>query len=165
MSYAGSAVAVDRQHNLCSCIPVANLVQLRRCEKAVGEPARRIRIYFPVLGTSQSITHKGTCMKSAIVLKLAAAAVVVGLVGCTDLKPLQAEVADLKSQVGKLQSDVQSAKQSADQANSAAQSASQAASGAQSTANQALAASQASQSCCDATNEKIDRMFRRSVSK
>lgn len=104
-------------------------------------------------------------MKSAIVLKLAAAAVVVGLVGCTDLKPLQAEVADLKSQVGKLQSDVQAAKQTADQANSAAQSASQAASGAQSTANQALAASQASQSCCDATNEKIDRMFRRSVSK
>lgn len=104
-------------------------------------------------------------MKSAIVLKLAAVAVVVGLVGCTDLKPLQAEVADLKSQVGKLQSDVQAAKQSADQANSAAQSASQAASGAQSTANQALAASQASQSCCDATNEKIDRMFRRSVSK
>jgi outer membrane murein-binding lipoprotein Lpp len=62
-------------------------------------------------------------MKSAIVLKVAAAAVVVGLVGCTDLKPLQAEVADLKSQVGKLQSDVSAAKQSADQANSAAQSA------------------------------------------
>jgi hypothetical protein len=120
---------------------------------------------FGVLGTFQSITHKGTCMKSAIVLKVAAVAVVIGLVGCTDLKPLQAEVADLKSQVGKLQSDVASAKQSADQANSAAQSASQAASGAQSTANQALAASQASQSCCDATNEKIDRMFRRSVSK
>jgi multidrug resistance efflux pump len=104
-------------------------------------------------------------MKSAIVLKLAAVAVVVGLVGCTDLKPLQAQVDNLKSQVGKLQTDVQSAKASADQANSTAQSASQAASGAQSTANQALAASQASQSCCDATNEKIDRMFRRSVSK
>ncbi|MBC8028469.1 MAG: hypothetical protein H7Y89_20950, partial [Steroidobacteraceae bacterium] len=28
-----------------------------------------------------------------------------------------------------------------------------------------LAAAQASQSCCDATNEKIDRMFRRSISK
>jgi hypothetical protein len=27
------------------------------------------------------------------------------------------------------------------------------------------AAAQASQSCCDATNEKIDRMFRRSISK
>ena len=83
-------------------------------------------------------------MKSAIVLKLAAAALVVGLAGCTDLKPLQAEVADLKSQVGQLQSDVAGRRsRSADQANSAAQSASQAASGAQSTANQALSAAQA----------------------
>ena len=32
-------------------------------------------------------------------------------------------------------------------------------------ANQAVAAAHASQSCCDATNEKIDRMFKRSVSK
>ncbi len=53
----------------------------------------------------------------------------------------------------------------ADAANAAAQSASSTASGAQSAANQALAAAQASQSCCDATNEKIDRMFRRSISK
>ncbi|MEY3136937.1 MAG: hypothetical protein RL580_669, partial [Pseudomonadota bacterium] len=44
-------------------------------------------------------------------------------------------------------------------------SAASAANGAQSTANQALAAAQASQSCCDATNEKIDRMFKRSISK
>src|ERR1700733_11644586 len=121
--------------------------------------------FICVLGTSQPITHKGTCMKSAIVLKVAALAVVAGLVGCTDITPLQAEVGALKSQVGKLQSDVSAAKQSAAQANSAAQAANQAASGAQSTANQALAASQASQSCCDATNEKIDRMFKRSVSK
>ena len=90
---------------------------------------------------------------------------VVGLAGCPDLKPLQAQVEDLKAQVSKVQSDLSSAKSAADSANSAAQSASQAASGAQSTANQALAAAQASQTCCDATNEKIDRMFRRSVSK
>ena len=104
-------------------------------------------------------------MKSAIVLKVAAATLVAALVGCTDLKPLQAQVDDLKAQVGKLSSDLSAAKGAADQANSAASTASQAASGAQSTANQALAASQASQSCCDATNEKIDRMFKRSVSK
>jgi hypothetical protein len=104
-------------------------------------------------------------MKSAIVVKVAAVAILAALAGCTDLKPLQAVVDNLKAQVGKLQSDLQAARGAADQANSAAQSASQAASGAQSTANQALAASQASQSCCDATNEKIDRMFRRSVSK
>ena len=105
------------------------------------------------------------CMKSAIVLKVAAMAVVAGLAGCQDLKPLQADVADLKSQVAKLQSDVAAAKSTADSANSTAQSASQAASGAQSTANQALAAAQAAQSGVDATNEKIDRMFRRSISK
>jgi len=66
-------------------------------------------------------TQKGMFMKSAIVMKVAAAAVVVGLVGCTDLKPLQADIADLKSQVSKLQSDTQGAKASADQAASAAQ--------------------------------------------
>jgi hypothetical protein len=139
-------------------------MQLRRCEwryVACDPPRNRFRENFPEL-----TTQKGTCMKSAIVVKVAAVAVVVaGLVGCQDLKPLQADINDLKSQVGKLQSDVASAKSSADSASSAAQSASQAASGAQSTANQALAAAQASQSCCDATNEKIDRMFRRSVSK
>jgi murein lipoprotein len=105
-------------------------------------------------------------MKCASVVKAAAAvAVVVGMVGCTDLKPIQAQIDDLKAQVAKNASDVAGVKSSADSANSAAQSASQAASGAQSTANQALAAAHASQSCCDATNEKIDRMFKRSVSK
>ncbi len=35
----------------------------------------------------------------------------------------------------------------------------QMASGAQSTANQALSAANNAQACCDATNEKVDRMF------
>jgi hypothetical protein len=35
----------------------------------------------------------------------------------------------------------------------------QAASGAQSTANQALSAAQDAQACCDATNQRLDRMF------
>jgi uncharacterized protein DUF3359 len=91
--------------------------------------------------------------------------VVIGVAGCTDLKPIQAQIDDVKAQVAKNASDVAAAKSSADTANSAAQSAGQAASAAQSTANQALAAGHASQSCCDATNEKIDRMFKRSVSK
>src|SRR5579862_6970212 len=109
---------------------------------------------------------KGTFMKCASVVKAAAAvAIVVGLAGCTDLKPLQAQVDDLKSQVAALKTDVAGAKSAADAASSAAASAGQAASGAQSTANQALAAAHASQSCCDATNEKIDRMFKHSVSK
>jgi murein lipoprotein len=112
-----------------------------------------------------STTQKGTFMKCASVVAAAAAVAVMGLAGCTDLKPIQAQIDDLKAQLAKAQGDASGAKSSADAANSAAQSAGQAASGAQSTANQALAAAHASQSCCDATNEKIDRMFKRSVSK
>jgi cell division protein ZapA (FtsZ GTPase activity inhibitor) len=128
-----------------------------------AELAHRSRI---VIKEFRINNPKGTFMKCASVVTAAAAvAVLVGLSACTDLKPMQAEVADLKAQVAKAQGDASAAKSASDQANSAAQSAGQAASGAQSTANQALAAAHASQSCCDATNEKIDRMFKRSVSK
>jgi hypothetical protein len=140
-------------------------MQLRGLQRPSWSDGLASSHLFVFQGLPMLTTQKGTFMKSAIVMKVAAAAVVVGLVGCTDLKPLQADIADLKSQVSKLQSDTQSAKASADQAASSAQSAQQAASGAQSTANQALAAAQASQSAVDATNEKIDRMFKRSVSK
>ena len=148
---------------LSSCNPSVNLMPLRACEWGM-ELACYIRIRSRDLPNQQT-QQRGLFMKSAIVLKVAALAVVAGLAGCQDLKPLQADVADLKSQVAKLQSDVAAAKSSADQANSTASAANQAASSAQSTANQALAAAQASQSAVDATNEKIDRMFKRSISK
>ena len=115
---------------------------------------------------------KGTRMNKTIVVKLVAAAAVVALAGCTDIKPLQADIDGLKSQVAKLQTEVDAAKASSDAAarsasaaQSSANQAAQAASGAQSTANQALSAAQAAQSSVDATNEKIDRMFKKSVSK
>jgi outer membrane murein-binding lipoprotein Lpp len=118
------------------------------------------------------ISKKGIGMDKTIVVKLAAAAAVFALAGCQDLKPLQADIDGLKQQVTKLQSDVAAAKTSADNAAQSAQAAqtaanqaSQAASGAQSTANQALSAAQAAQSSIDATNEKINRMFKKSVSK
>ncbi len=104
-------------------------------------------------------------MKTPIIAKIVAVAAVATLAGCTDLKPLQAEIDSLKTQVSSLQTQVAAAKSSADAANGAAASAASAANGAQSTANQALSAAQASQACCDATNEKIDRMFKRSISK
>ncbi len=85
--------------------------------------------------------------------------------GCTDLKPMQAQIDDLKSQVARVSSDTSALKASSDAAAADARNANQSAAAAQSAANQALAAAQASQSCCDATNEKMDRMFRRSVSK
>ena len=76
-------------------------------------------------------------MKSAII-KVAAVAAFTVLAGCQDLKPLQADVDNLKQQVSRLQADLAAAKSSADAANAAAQSASSTASGAQSAANQAL---------------------------
>ena len=151
-----------------SCISASNLVQLRAAKAKERRPVAGVPAAFAlrVSGPPESTTQKGTCMKCASVVKVAAAAaVVIGLVGCQDLKPMQSDIADLKSQVAQLQSQVAAAKSSADQAASAAQSASQAASGAQSTANQALAAAQAAQSAVDATNEKINRMFKRSISK
>jgi predicted nucleic acid-binding Zn-ribbon protein len=112
---------------------------------------------------------KGIVMNKAIVVKLAAAAAVLALAGCQDLKPLQADVDTLKSQVAKLQSDgsahASSDAQQFSKLSSDVAAANQAASGAQSAANQALSAAQAAQAGVDATNEKIDRMFKKSVSK
>ena len=104
------------------------------------------------------------------ILKVSAAALfLVFAAGCTDLKPIQAQIDDLKSQVAKMatahDSAIGAAKASADSAARAAQAAQTAAQQAQSRADAAASAAQASQQCCDATNEKIDRMFKKSVSK
>jgi murein lipoprotein len=104
-------------------------------------------------------------MKRASVVKVAAATVVVGLAGCQDLKPIQTDIADMKTQLNKIQSDVTVVKASADQANNNALAATQAANEAQGTANKALAAAQAAQSSTAELNEKMDRMFKRSLSK
>jgi hypothetical protein len=85
--------------------------------------------------------------------------------GCTDLKPIQSQIDDLKSQVGKAQGDASKALSDAAAANHAAASAASAAAGAQSTANQALSNSQSNSTAIEAINEKIDRMFKKSVSK
>ena len=94
-----------------------------------------------------------------------AAACVLAFAGCTDLKPIQAQIDDLKSQVAKLQGDTAKNAAAAAAAQAAANSAASAASGAQSTANQALSTSQANSTGIEAINEKIDRMFKKSVSK
>jgi len=105
-------------------------------------------------------------MKFATTLKVtAAAACLVAFAGCTDLKPIQAQIDDLKSQVSKLQGDSAKNASAASAASSAAASAASAASGAQSTANQALSMAQANKASIDAINDKMDRMFKKSVSK
>jgi murein lipoprotein len=94
-----------------------------------------------------------------------AAACVLAFAGCTDLKPIQAQIDDLKAQLGKNTADDQRLQSEVAAANSAAASAQSAASGAQSTANQALSTAQANSTAIEAINEKIDRMFKKSVSK
>ena len=57
------------------------------------------------------------------ILKVGVAAAVIALgAGCTDLKPLQAEVDSLKSQVAKISGDLDGVKTSADGASRAAAS-------------------------------------------
>ena len=88
-------------------------------------------------------------------------AIVAALAGCTDLKPTQASVDELKSQVSALKSSVGNAESSAQAASAAASRAGQASGNAQSKADQA----KSNQTGIEAINEKIDRMFKKSVSK
>jgi uncharacterized phage infection (PIP) family protein YhgE len=97
--------------------------------------------------------------------KVLSLTVVAALAGCTDLKPTQASIDDLKGQVANLRPTISSAESSAQAASAAASKASQTAGNAQSTANQALSLAKTNQTAIEAINEKIDRMFKRSVSK
>src|SRR5258708_7598371 len=96
-----------------SCIRGTNLMQL-----PPGERRRNLRGGLAsVIRTSRNHNPKGIFMKCASVVKAAAAAIaVVGLAACTDLKPVQAQLDDLKAQVAKAQSDVSGAKSAADSA-------------------------------------------------
>ena len=100
--------------------------------------------------------------KNAMKAGVAALAIVLAT-GCTG--KVEKEQAALSTRVDQLAKDVASAKSAADAASATASEAGQKASSAQSTANQALNAANQSQACCDATNEKIDRMFKRSQAK
>ncbi len=70
-----------------------------------------------------------------------------------------------QEQLDAVQAIAENAQSAADDAQRQAAEAQQAASGAQSTANQALSAANNAQACCDATNEKVDRMFEATTAK
>jgi ABC-type molybdenum transport system ATPase subunit/photorepair protein PhrA len=123
-----------------------------------------MRFFKAIRFVESSASKQGDLKMKSTVIKMAAVAAVVALVGCTDLKPMQAQVDDLKAQIGKVSSDVAAHRADRTDANAAASAASSAAA-AQSTANQALAAAQAAQTGVTDTNTKIDRMFQRTVSK
>lgn len=101
-------------------------------------------------------------MKLATTLKAGLAALALAsAAGCVSQK----SVDEARAVADRAAQDAAAAKAAADAAAASANSAKTAAAAAQSTANQALQAAQAAQACCDATNEKIDRMFKKSVSK
>jgi outer membrane murein-binding lipoprotein Lpp len=125
---------------------------------ATVQPRKRVVTFHATLILEKNL------MTNILKVGIAAAVLALGA-GCTDLKPLQAEVDSLKSQVSKLSGDVDGVKSAADGASRAAAAAQQAATSAQNSANQALSAAQAAQQCCDANSAKMDRMFEKSMSK
>jgi hypothetical protein len=68
-------------------------------------------------------------------------------------------------QLDAVRATAEAAQSAAQEAQRQAGEARQLASGAQSTANQALRAAQDAQACCDATNQRLDRMFEQSQRK
>jgi phage shock protein A len=82
-----------------------------------------------------------------------------------DLKPIQAQIEDLKSQVIKLREETATALSSAVAAKTQAATVSSAAAAAQSTAIQALSAAQSNSAGIEAINNKIDQIFHRALSR
>ena len=88
-----------------------------------------------------------------------------GLSGCTDLTPIQRDVTDLRGQLDHITSELRAVRASTDAATQSSRQAAQAATAASDTANRALAMAKSDQSAIDATNAKLDRMFRHHLSK
>jgi hypothetical protein len=102
--------------------------------------------------------HRGTQMTKKVQTAIKGTAVLLAMFIATGCTGVQNQVDALETRVGQLEQQV-----SADNSNSG--SALQAAEAAQITADEALVVAAEGIACCDATNEKIDRMFQRSQSK
>src|SRR5882672_7330127 len=79
-------------------------------------------------------------------------------VGCTDLEPMEARIADLEAQVNKLQADLTKSSSNAAAANRVN---SESASAASSAATNALSIAESNTAAIDELNAKIDQMFKR----
>jgi len=78
--------------------------------------------------------------------------------GCTDLKPLEARIADLEGQVNQLHAELAKSSSNATAANEATAASATAASD---TAKKALSIAESNTAAIDAVNAKIDQMFKR----
>jgi flagellar biosynthesis chaperone FliJ len=81
------------------------------------------------------------------------------IVGCTDLKPLQAQVDDLRLQLNQLQKETKAAAAGASSAASSSSAATQKA------IRQLQLAAQNNEKAITALNNKIDQMFKRPLAK
>jgi membrane-bound lytic murein transglycosylase len=120
------------------------------------------------MGVSTEFPQYGDISMQKKIALTAALIMAIGLSGCasTDsVKKAQATADEAKSLAQQAASDAASAKSSAQTAASDAADAKRMSANAQNTANSAAQAAAAAQSCCDANSEKLERMFRKSMSK
>src|SRR5262245_32768088 len=92
-------------------------------------------------------------MNSILRSMVVAACIALLTAGCASTKPLESDVASLKTQVGTLQAEVDSLKRNQATAAQSATEAQRAAQSATAKADQALAAAQAAEKKAEATNE------------
>lgn len=92
-------------------------------------------------------------------------AVAVGMLSGCASQELKDQVAEAERIAQAAQREAAAAKSAADAAKSAADAASRAASNAQASADSAKRSADSAQACCQANSEKIDRMFKKSMSK